>query len=260
MPKKLSHAQAFSDRASRAECAECEQGEEKLALQLVLACKRSHAAAVTSISFSADGHQMLTGDAQGTVNIWGRDKRSNASYGPKWLAAALRPDGRMARLDERLLRCITVEPIRVERSEAEGGKLISSDFSGPAEVYVMACLFAGRELPACMARGQQGQDEVSPEDIRWETRRTFAQFAELRVVLQRHGGVAAAMLPPKKSTVFMTGQSDDQSSERERQQGLASFLIACLRQCTVRQAAILCAFIEAPDPLYQLSKSVSEDP
>lgn len=204
---------------------------------------------------------MLTGDAEGTVNVWGRDKKSTASR-PKWLVAAPRPSG-STRLDERLLRCISVKPIRVERSEAEGGKLISSDFSGPAEFYVMACLLASRELPACMTRGQQGLTpslaEEVPKDITWETRRTFAQFAELHVVLQRHGGVAGAVLPPKKPSVFMTGSSEDQSGERERQEGLACFLTVCLRQCTVRQAAVLCAFIEAPDPLYDLAQSLRSE-
>lgn len=52
--------------------------EEKLALELIFVCTRTHEAAVTAISFSADGHQMFTGDARGTVIMWGKDRKSGA--------------------------------------------------------------------------------------------------------------------------------------------------------------------------------------
>ena len=260
VPKELAKACAQAGDAAGGGCARGKQDEEKLALQIMLSCTRSHAAAVTSIAFSADGHQMLTGDAQGIVNLWGRDRGSRAGHEPKWLAAAPRLDGRLVRLDERILQCMLVEPVRVERSEADGGKLVG-DFGGPTQVFVMACCLAGRARPACSSEGPQQpgptQDPVAaPSDIKWETRRTFAQFAELHVLLQRHGGVTTAMLPPKKPTAFMTGHTEDHSADLERQQGLASFLTECLRQCTARQAAILCAFVQAPSTLHALSEAL----
>ena len=97
----------------------------------------------------------------------------------------------------------------------------------------------------------------APSDLTWEARRSFAQFAELQLLLQRHGGVASASLPPKKPSALMAGREAlDHSAERDRQQGLALFLSACLQQCTARQTAILCAFVQAPDSLYQLSQTL----
>jgi WD40 repeat protein len=52
--------------------------EEKLALELIFVCTRTHEAAVTAVSFSADGQQMFTGDSRGTVIMWGKDRKSGA--------------------------------------------------------------------------------------------------------------------------------------------------------------------------------------
>ena len=100
--------------------------------------------------------------------------------------------------------------------------------------------------------------EPLADDVVWQIRRTYAQFSELQLLLQRHGGVTSATLPPKKTSTFITGQSEDDVGERERHHRLAVFVMACLRQCTARQAAILCAFIQAPDDLYKVSQSLLE--
>ncbi len=178
----------------------------------------------------------------------------------------------MARVDERLLHCISVQHVRTERCEralgeggaklitslaqGEGGaKLITSldDFAGSTDLYVLRCC-----LPRPVSLEKVPHDSMGspPADMIWETRRTFAQFAELQLLLHRHGGVASATLPPKKPSAFRPGQSEDPEGERERQQGLATFVSACLSQCTVRQAAVLCAFIQAPNALYELSQSL----
>jgi len=251
LPKQLSKSRStsggFEERGAE------EREDEKLALDLIFACKRSHEAAVTSISFSGDGHQMLTGDADGMVIKWGKDRKSAGNHGPKWLHRASRPDGR--RVDHHLLRSLTVHHMRTERGEAEGSsKLITSDFGAP-DVYVLVCrlaqatqmTFDNKTLNTTTAHSD------TSSETKWETRRTFAQFAELQLLLQRHGGVATATLPPKKPNVFIPGHSEDQDGERERQEGLATFVTDCLGQCTIRQAAILCAFIQAPDALYDIS-------
>jgi hypothetical protein len=52
--------------------------DEKLALELIVMCDRSHEAAVTSISFSPDGYLMFTGDAAGAVLMWGKDRAATS--------------------------------------------------------------------------------------------------------------------------------------------------------------------------------------
>merc|ERR1712205_64076 len=79
------------------------------------------------------------------------------------------------------------------------------DLAGATDLYVLRCC-----LPRPMSLEKDAHDSVpSPPDMIWETRRTFAQFAELQLLLQRHGGVASATLPPKKPSPFMPVHSED---------------------------------------------------
>ena len=251
LPKALCKGKASPDGAGASGGGICEAvpGEEKLALDLIFACNQSHQRAVTCISFSADGHQMLTGDAGGTVMLWGKDRKTAAaSHCPKWLLDASRAVGRAPGADARLLRGIVAEHTVIERAEAEGGAmLVPNDFA--PDVYVFSLrLSRPRALELVNADAPP-----APSDISWTLARTYAQFLELHLLLQRHGGVASAVLPPKKPSAFSMAGRD---SEDERHQGLASFISACLRQCTVRQAAILCAFIQAPEAVYELSRAL----
>ena len=79
LPKKLAKVASATQGDSRKATGDgAQHREEKLALDLIFACTRTHEAAVTAISFSADGHQMFTGDARGSVIMWGKDRKSGA--------------------------------------------------------------------------------------------------------------------------------------------------------------------------------------
>ena len=50
--------------------------------------------------------------------------------------------GRVLRVDERLLQAVSVEYLRTERAEAEGGaKLMPTTDFGAPDLYVLACRF-----------------------------------------------------------------------------------------------------------------------